>query len=242
MKLELDTHTHTIASGHAYNTMQEMITAAQEKGLQLLGITDHAIAMPGTCHLFYFHNLRVVERNYNNLELMLGSEVNIIDYDGNLDLDNVTLSGLDYAIASLHTPCIDPGNEDENTNALVNAMQNPYIHIIGHPDDSRFPINYERIVLAAKEYHVLLELNNSSLSPKSFRLDARENDIKMLHLCKQHGVSISLGSDAHIADDIGNISYSSELLEYTNFPEELIINTSVNKFKQFIETKSKLHQ
>jgi putative hydrolase len=242
MKLELDTHTHTIASGHAYNTMQEMITAAQEKGLQLLGITDHAIAMPGTCHLFYFHNLRVVERNYNNLELMLGSEVNIIDYDGNLDLDNETLSGLDYAIASLHTPCIDPGTEDENTNAIVKAMKNPYIHIIGHPDDSRFPINYERIVLAAKENHVLLELNNSSLSPKSFRLDARENDIKMLNLCKQHGVSISLGSDAHIADDIGNTSYSSELLEYTNFPEELIINNSVDKFKQFIENKSKFHQ
>lgn len=42
----LDLHTHTYASGHAYNTMNEMAYAAKEKGLQLLGITDHAPAMP----------------------------------------------------------------------------------------------------------------------------------------------------------------------------------------------------
>ena len=44
MKYELDIHTHTIASGHAYNTLQEMIHTAKEKGLKLLGVSDHAIA------------------------------------------------------------------------------------------------------------------------------------------------------------------------------------------------------
>ena len=48
----LDVHTHTIASGHAYNTIYEMARAAAEKGLELLGITEHAPTMPGTCQLF----------------------------------------------------------------------------------------------------------------------------------------------------------------------------------------------
>ena len=53
----LDVHTHTIASGHAYNSMMEMAKAGFDKGLKLLGITEHAPMMPGTCHSLYFHNL-----------------------------------------------------------------------------------------------------------------------------------------------------------------------------------------
>ena len=48
MNIEIDTHSHTLASGHAYNTMMEMIHAAQEKGLEVYGITEHAPRMPGT--------------------------------------------------------------------------------------------------------------------------------------------------------------------------------------------------
>ena len=48
----LDVHTHTLASGHAYNTMREMAKAASEKGLEILGITEHAVSMPGTCGAF----------------------------------------------------------------------------------------------------------------------------------------------------------------------------------------------
>ena len=78
MNYVLDVHTHTIASGHAYNTMREMAKAAADKGLELLGITEHAMAMPGTCHEYYFQNLKMVEREMYGTELLLGSEVNIL--------------------------------------------------------------------------------------------------------------------------------------------------------------------
>ena len=55
----LDLHTHTYASGHAYNTMNEMAYAAKEKGLQLLGITDHAPAMPYSSGPLHFLNLKL---------------------------------------------------------------------------------------------------------------------------------------------------------------------------------------
>ena len=60
MRDVIDMHTHTLASGHAYNTIREMTYAAKIKGLELLGITEHAPQMPGSCHEFYFSNLSIL--------------------------------------------------------------------------------------------------------------------------------------------------------------------------------------
>ena len=94
----LDLHTHTIASGHAYNTLREMAKAASDKGLSVLGITEHAPKMPGTCHSFYFHNLKTVPRELYGIRLLLGSEVNIMDFEGNIDLEERDLKGMDIII------------------------------------------------------------------------------------------------------------------------------------------------
>lgn len=240
MKDILDVHTHTIASGHAYNTIYEMAKEAADKGLELLGITEHAPKMPGTCHLFYFQNLRVVPREMFGIQVMFGCELNILDEDGTVDLDESVLKGMDLCIASIHPPCYGKGTLEQNTNAIINAMKNPYINIIGHPDDGRYPLDYEKIVKAAKEYHVLLELNNSSVSPGSFRPNTRENDITMLNLCKQYGVSVIMGSDAHVAADIGNHRLVKELLQETAFPEELVVNQSVEMLKEFLNKENKI--
>lgn len=193
----LDLHTHTIMSGHAYNTMQEMIRSASEKGVRLLGITEHAPRIPGACHPFYFINFRVVPREQFGIKLMLGCELNIIDYKGNVDLEPRYLAGLDYAVASIHEPCYDSGTTAQNTAAYLGVMKNPAVQIIGHPDDGRFPIDYETLVCAAKEHHVLLEVNSSSLHPECHRLNARENYITMLELCRRYKVSVIMNSDAH---------------------------------------------
>ncbi len=238
MRIEVDTHTHTIASGHGYNTIMEMVSSAKEKGLKLLCITEHGMAMPGACHHFYFENLRMVPRNIDGLDLMMGAEANIIDYNGTLDMENNLLKQMDIVIASLHCPCIKPSKEKEVTNALIGAMKNPYVNIIGHPDDGRFPVDYEVLVKAAKEYKVLLELNNNSLNPSGFRPNTRPNDITMLTLCKKYNVPITLGSDAHVFSDICNYKYAFEVLKEVDFPEELIANTSKEKFLSLLRQKS----
>ena len=58
----LDMHTHSLASGHSYSTIREMAHMASKKGMQALGITEHGPQMPGSCHNFYFSNLKVVPR------------------------------------------------------------------------------------------------------------------------------------------------------------------------------------
>ena len=120
----LDLHTHTIMSGHAYNTMQEMIRSASEKGVRLLGITEHAPRIPGACHPFYFINFRVVPREQFGVKLMLGCELNIIDYKGNVDLEPRYLAGLDYAVASIHEPCYDSGTTAQITPNIVLETEN----------------------------------------------------------------------------------------------------------------------
>lgn len=228
MKLVLDTHTHTVASGHAYNTINEMVQAAAEKGLELLAITEHAPAMPGSCHEFYFHNLRVLRRKKYGVKLLFGCELNIIDLHGTVDLPEYPLNQIDIGIASMHTPCLKSGTIQENTRAYCRAMENTRVNIIGHPDDGRFPVDYKTLVLAAKENHVLLELNNSSLNPDGFRQDSEKNDREMLEYCMKYQVPVVLGSDAHTEEDVGNFDRAAALLEEIGFPEELVANTSVD--------------
>ncbi len=236
MNIAIDTHTHTLASGHAYNTIREMAQAAGEKGLKGLAITEHAPEMPGSCQLFYFQNLKVVPRNLYGVELLLGTELNIMDEHGTVDLPEDVISKLDIAIASMHTPCYGRSKGMvKNTSAYLCAMQNPYIDIIGHPDDGRFEVDYEAVVKMAKETGTLLEINNSSIRPGGFRKDAYINDLKLLELCKEYEVMVTLGSDAHFDADIANDTFAKKVLNEARFPEELIANTSLEKLRSLLK-------
>ncbi len=237
MKYFMDLHTHTVASGHAYSTMQENIAAAQAMGLKCLGISDHGPEMLGGPHVMYFWNLKIVPRQYGELKLLCGAEADIMDMEGHLDLDDFTLSRLDYCIASMHGPCFKSGTAKENTDAAIRAMKNPYVKILGHPDDSRFPLEYERLVQAAVEEKVLLEVNNSSLHPLAARQGARENILAMLRLCKKYQCPIILGTDSHISYTIGNFEWVEELLAEVEFPQELIVNTQENYWEKITQNK-----
>lgn len=234
MRIELDVHTHTIASGHAFSTLQEMARAAAGKGLKLLGITEHSSGIPGSCNPIYFRNLYVVPRQMYGIELLLGAEINILDTDGNLDMDEHYMQMLDIRIAGIHSLCYAQGTPEENTNGMINAISNPYVHIISHPGDGTAELLFEPVVLAAKEHNTLLEINNSSLRTCRHKEKARPNNLEILRLCKQYDVPVILGSDAHISFDIANYNYALELIGEADFPEALIMNTNVEKFKKHI--------
>lgn len=234
----MDTHTHTIASGHAFSTIRENAAAAAAKGLELLAITEHAPCMAGSCQGIYFRNLKVVDRHAYDVELMMGVELNILDEQGRVDLDPATLRQLDIRIASLHIPCINPGSREFNTEACVNAMKNPYVNILGHPDDPRYPVDFTALVQAAKEYHVMLELNDNSLRPGGSRKRTKPQDVEMLKLCMQYQVPVVMGSDAHVDTDVGRHDLAIGLLEELNFPEELVVNHSVKMLKDQISQKA----
>lgn len=234
MNIKIDLHTHTIASGHGYSTLSENITMAKERGLEILGLSEHAPTMPGGPHIFFLHNYKIIPREYGELRLMCGVEANIMDMKGGLDLDEATLKKMDYVIASLHSACVKPGTKEECTHAVIQAIRNPYVNIIGHPDDARYPLDYEAVVKEAKANHKLLEVNNSSVNPKSARVNGRENILTLLKICKKYDNPVLLGSDSHIHYGVGDFTAAFELLKETDFPEELVINTDVKKLEPYL--------
>ena len=236
-KILLDVHTHTIMSGHAYSSLQEMVTAAQQKGLDILGITEHAPGIPGTCDPIYFRNLHVVPRQMGSLRLLLGAELNILDTKGTLDLDESYYKRLDLRIAGIHLLCWEGGTIEENTDGMLAAIRNPWTQIISHPGDGTAELLFEPIVLAAKETKTLLEINNSSLNPNRKKDSALVNNLEILRLCKRYEVPIILGSDAHISFDIADYDFIWPLLAETEFPDELIVNYDADRFLQFIEQR-----
>lgn len=237
MKALVDVHTHTVSSGHAYSTIDENMKAASTKGLEILAMTDHAPGMPGSCHMFHFANLKAIPGELHGVQLLKGVEANIINYNGAIDMPEELIASLDIVIASLHPPCIEFADEETVTRGIEKVMENPYVSIIGHPGDNRYPMDWEKVVLAAKKTGTLLEVNNASLKPGSFRPGVRENLIQMLKYCKQYNVPVVMGSDAHFYTEIGEFKESIELLEEINFPEELVLNTSPQKLASFIKQK-----
>lgn len=235
MNFVLDSHTHTVASGHAYSTVMEMARAAADQGLKLLCITDHAPGMEGTTNRDYFSNARIIDRELFGVQLMIGVELNILDTQGAVDLEPALLRKLDLGVASLHTKCIAPwGDAEGYTQAVISAMNNPYVNIIGHPDDGRYPLHYPEVVRAAGEKGVLLEVNNSSLTPGCFRKDAPAHCAEMLRLCKREGVPVVVGSDAHMCTYVGRHQYAEALLQELDFPAELVLNRDVRAFRSFV--------
>lgn len=234
MKDMLDVHIHTTASIHAYSTFRECVAAAKERGLALMGIADHAPALPGSIHEMYFHNFKVIRRKDFGIRILMGAELNIVDFSGSTDLREDVLRRLDYGIASLHDICIQPGNEEENTRAILGAMRNPHVNIIGHPDNPQYPVDFRAIARGAREHHVLLEVNNSSYLSDGSRKGSEEKAMDFLAACKEEGTTVIMGSDAHIDLDVGNHEDSMRILARAGFPEELVINGDVSAFLEFI--------
>ena len=220
----LDLHTHSIASGHAYSSIQEMAQAAAQKGLQILGITEHAPSLPGACESIYFRNLHVIPRLMYGVRLLMGVELNILDTHGTLDLDERHYRCCDLRIAGVHILCWQGGTRLQNTDGMLAAIHNPWTHIISHPGDGTAELLFEPIVLAARETQTLLEINSSSMIPLRKKESARPNNLEILRLCRKYDVPIILGSDAHISFSIADYQYALPLLAETDFPDELVMN------------------
>ena len=117
---------------------------------------------------------------------------------------------------------------------MLNVIRNPKIHIISHPGDGTAELDFEPLVLAAKESHTLLEINNHSLAPQRNKAAARDNNLQLLRLCKKYEVPTILGSDAHVSFQIADYDRLVPLLSETQFPDELIMNFWPDRFFEYL--------
>ena len=233
-----DMHTHSIASGHGTAcTISDMAKTAAQKGLKLLGITDHGPATLAAGTPSYFRSLTFSPHKRFGVELFYGVELNILDMNGKIDLEKELLEKLDYAIASMHAQNYKPGTCEENTAAYLNVMKNPCVKILGHCDNPQYPADYEKLAAGAKENGVVFEINEASLAPYGYRGDTRKNNLEILRCCMEYDVPVLLSSDSHGAAHIGDFTFASDFVHQTMFPERLILNNQLPRLKVFLQTR-----
>ena len=236
-KIVADIHMHTIVSGHAYGTIREMVLSAKKQNLYLIGISEHGPGIPGTVNPFYYSNLEVIPKIIDGIEVIHGCEINVLN-GGRLSLEQDYIDYLDYAIVGIHRQCYKDEGIDKNTDNIIECMKNEKVFFVSHPDDDHTPLDYIRLVQAAKQYHVALEVNNSSLVKKKYRLNCYRNYEKMLSLCQEYQVPIIISSDAHDPSWVGKFDLAYELLEKLKIDEKLILNNDIDKLKKFIRISS----
>ncbi|MCM1542773.1 MAG: PHP domain-containing protein [Blautia sp.] len=218
-----DLHTHTCASGHGTDDrITDLAKEAARRHMETLGISDHGPATMGSAGLSYFRSLFLCERKRFGIKLLYGAEANILDKDGTLDIPDDILRGLDYCIISTHRPIYVSGSAAENTRAYIRAMRHPGVKIIGHCDDSRFPVDYGELIQAAQAMGVIPELNNVSLLPDSYRKDCRVNATAMLRTCETLSCPVILSSDSHGREHVGDVAEAEKLLRELDFPKQLV--------------------
>jgi DNA polymerase (family 10) len=190
-------HCHTVASdGH--NTLEEMVTAAQELGLEYLGIAEHSkssIQAHGIDAIklrSQIAAIRKLNKKFKGFRVFAGVECDILR-DGKLDFEDDILAELDFAVASIHSVFNLP--EAEMTKRIIRAIENPFITILGHPTGrlllKRDPylVDVPAVLEAAAATGTWIELN---AAPKRLDLDWR-----WWPLAKEKGVKCVINPDAH---------------------------------------------
>lgn len=235
MELLIDTHTHTIVSGHAFSTIYENIQFAKKRRLQGITMTEHGPKIEGAQPVFIMWGIDIMPREYDGIRIYRGTEADIDGYDGSIDIYGKYLKVPEFVIASLHEIVLEPGTKAQNTSAVLGALNNPYVDIIGHPGNPEFETDLEAVVNEAAKLNKLLEINNHSFE---FRHGSEPNCRKIIKMCKQKGVRICVGSDAHVCFHVGSFDVAKAILEEENFPEELIVSRNKDSFEAYLSERA----
>lgn len=233
MRFLVDLHTHTVASDHAYSTIGDYISYAEEIGLQMFATTDHGPSLPDAPHKWHFKNLRVVPHLVNDVAILRGIEANITAAGG-IDLEEPILKGLDIVLAGFH-PNLTPSDKATHTELAISVIKSGLIDVFTHPGCKSYPIDMEAVLECAKENNVAIEINSSS--DVNTRFGSHENCVQIARLAKKIGNTIALGSDAHVCYFMGNFDESVRVIEEAGLGYANVLNTSPVRVLDFLESR-----
>lgn len=237
MQILTDTHTHTVASTHAYSTVHDYFAMAKQRGVQMFAVTDHAPTMPDGPHFWHFGNMKVLPRVVDGVAMLRGIEANILPNNAGVDIPDNLLPFLDIAIASFHEPVIAPGDRRSNTQAMLAAITSGKVQILGHPGNPNYPVNIDEVVRAAKDNNVAIEINNSSFIHS--RKGSTENCLRFLRSVAEHDWKVVFGSDSHSAFSLGQVDVCLAKAREVGFPLENVVSATPAKLLAFLAEHDK---
>ncbi|HET7236488.1 MAG TPA: DNA polymerase/3'-5' exonuclease PolX [Actinomycetota bacterium] len=219
-----DLHTHTdLTDGQA--SLEQMLEAAAGLGYAYYAVTDHApnLAMQRMTDakmLAQREQLRALQSRYRKMTLLHGSELNI-DPDGGVDWGPEFLEGFDVCVASIHSHFNQ--SRDEMTRRLIRAMEDPFVHVIGHPTArmiNRRPaveFDLDEVFKAAARTGTALEVNGYP-----DRLDLKDEHILW---AKRHGVRFAVNTDSHAITHLEMMRYGVATAQRGWLTKDDVINT-----------------
>ncbi|MDT8899129.1 DNA polymerase/3'-5' exonuclease PolX [Thermanaerothrix sp. 4228-RoL] len=224
--LKAELHTHSNWSDGAA-TLDEMVSAAYQRGLRVIAITDHSAGL-GIANGLTPERLREQRAEIETLHQRWGDKIVILQgaeveirADGHLDYPDEVLAELDIVIASLHVSLRQP--RAEVTQRLLNAIRNPQVDIIGHPSGRLLPnregadLDWEMVLTTAQQYGVALEINANPA-----RLDL---DDVYARRAAEMGIPLALNTDSHTPTDFDLIEYGIGIARRAWVEPSQIINT-----------------
>lgn len=236
MKILTDLHCHTIASDHAFSTVIENVEAARAKGLEALAITDHGPALEDSPHIDHFICQKGLPKELFGVRILIGCEANILDKNGSLDIPDKIMKNLDIVIASIHNPLYNDFGLEDNTSTYLGVLNNPCVDIIGHSGNPKCRYDIDVVLSRARELDKFIEINENT-----FR--ARPQNVELCReialAAKRIGTGIVVNSDAHFAANVGEMPKAMEMLTDIDFPEELIVNRSLESLEKALEKRKK---
>jgi DNA polymerase (family 10) len=188
-ELRGDLHTHTHWSADGKNTLDEMVVAAEARGYEYYAITDHSHYLRDGRLSQQLEEIELMRERYPALRILAGVEANIRT-NGEVDVSEEELACLDWVVASVHQ-----APENRPTERVLEAMDNPYVHCIGHLTGRRIgtrgprDIDIGRVIEKALETGCFLEING-----QPDRLDLRDVNARA---AKDVGLKLVISSDAH---------------------------------------------
>jgi DNA polymerase (family 10) len=202
-----DLHMHTDATdGKA--TLDEMIAAAQARGLKYIAITDHSkrVSMANGLDAkrvrAQWKQIDKLNDKLKGITVLKGIEVDILERGG-LDLPDDVLAEADWVVASVHYGQKQP--REQITERIVGALENPHVSAIAHPTGriinrrAAYEVDLETVFRVAAAQGKLLELN---ANPARLDLD----DVHCM-AAKSHGIPIVISTDAHSVVDLDKMRY-----------------------------------
>jgi DNA polymerase (family 10) len=231
-------HCHTNYSDGAL-AVEEMAVGCREAGYEYVGLTDHskAAAYAGGLSVEDLHRqwaeIDAVNARLSGIRVLKGIESDILA-DGQLDYDEATLAGFDFVIGSIHSRFAM--SEAEMTARVLQALDNPYLTILGHPTGrlllsrDAYPLDLEQVFRKAAANGVAIEINADP-----HRLDL---DWRVLRRARELGVMISIGSDAHDRAGIGNMHFGVGVARKGGLSPAEVLNTrSEEEFLRFARAR-----
>jgi DNA polymerase (family X) len=229
-----DLHTHTnLTDGLA--SLEDMLETAAGFRYAYYAVTDHAPnlymqRMTDEKMLAQRERVRALQARYPKMTLLHGTELNI-DPDGNVDWPEEFLRGFDVCVASVHSHFTQ--SKDEMTRRIVRAMENPSVHIIGHPTarliGKRQPIEFDldEVFAAAARTGTALEVNGFP-----DRLDLRDEHILW---ARRHGVRFSVDTDSHAVGHLGHMRFGVATAQRGWLTADDVINAwPLGKLRRFL--------